>query len=228
MQVEVRPTINYLGGGRNVLYTITDTLGMALPGDLVNPFEGDSGQTIFRAGRYYTLAVALMDQNYWDFARSRTDPITGQGFINHLDGGLGVFGSVETTQYVLRVTAPQTDPREGVYHVTGTLDSTPVDVTFDLFIDEIEHRAFAAFVDGAWLQGPLHLSGDGAFGDGQPNSLTLEFGRGVSRSGAYTLLSTLTGVRTADRSPFFIQVTSQDSTGIHGRGALTAQQISGP
>lgn len=228
MQVEVRPTVNYFGSGRNVLYGITDTLGMALPGDLVDPFEGDSGRTIFRAGRYYTLAVALMDQNYWDFARSRTDPITGQGFINHLDGGLGVFGSVETTKYVLRVTAPQTDPREGTYRLTGTVDSTPVDVILDLYIDEIEPLQFSAFLDGTWLQGPLHLSGDGTFGYGQPDTITLLFGSGVSRTGAYTLLYTLTGVRTADRTPFTIQVTGQDATGIHHQGTVTAQQISGP
>jgi Domain of unknown function (DUF4249) len=228
MQVEVRPTVNYFGNGRNVLYAITDTLGMALPGNLVDPFEGDSGRTIFRAGRYYTLAVALMDQNYWDFARSRTDPITGQGFINHLDGGLGVFGGVETTKYVLRVTAPQTDPREGVYRATGTLGGTPVDITFDLYLDEIEHGAFSAFIDGTWTQGPLHLSGDGTFGYGQPDSLTLLFGSGVSRSGTYTLLYTLIGTRTTDRTPFVIGVSSQDSTGMHSQGTLTAQQIGGP
>jgi hypothetical protein len=228
MQVEVRPTINYSGGGRNVLYTITDTLGLALPGNLVDPFEGDSGATIFRAGRYYILAIALMDQNYWDFARSRTDPITGQGFINHLDGGLGVFGSVETTAHVLRITAPQADPREGAYRVTGTLGGTAVDLTFDLYLDEIEHRGFSAFIDGAWAQGQVHLSGDGSFDNVDPNALRLGFGSGVSRNGAYTVLYTLTGTRTADRSPFTIQVTGQDSTGIHQQGALTAQQISGP
>lgn len=231
MQVEAQPTITYSGGDRRAVYAITDTLGIALPGDLVNPFEGDSGRTVFRAGRYYALGVALMDANYWDFTRSRTDPITGRGFINHLTGGIGVFGSVETTQYTLRVVAPQTDPREGVYRVTGTLGGTPVDITFDLYADAIDGRSFSAFVDGTWLQGAVHLSGDGSFGQGQPDMLTLSFGMGIS-SGRFTTpnasLYVFSGTRTADRSPFPIQVAIYPSAGSPPQVALTAQQISGP
>jgi hypothetical protein len=226
MQVEARPTINYQGGGRNALYAITDTLGMALPGDLVNPFEGDSGETIFRAGRYYTLAVALMDQNYWDFARSRTDPITGSGFINHLTGGLGVFGSVETTRYTLRVTAPQTDPREGTYRITGTLDGTPVDIRFNLYIDAVEPRLFSGFVDGPWVGGDLQATGDGFFNGGasDPNALLIYVPAGVVDStGAYSL----SGERTDDRSPFPLAAQLQGSTRTV-TATLTAQQISGP
>ena len=231
MQVEARRTINYSGGHRTDFYAITDTLGMAVPGDLVNPFEGDSGRTIFRAGRYYALAAALMDSNYWDFARSRTDPITGRGFINHLTGGIGVFGSVETTQYTLRVTAPQTDPREGTYRVTGTLNGTPVDMTFDLYIDPIDTGSFSAFVDGTWLEGAVHLSGDGSFGQGQPDMLTLSFGMGISDgrfTSANAALYVLSGTRTADRSPFPIQVASYPTAGTPPHATLTAQQISGP
>jgi hypothetical protein len=225
IQVEARPTISYQGG-RNPLYAITDTLGMALPGNLVNPFEGDSGRTIFRAGRYYTLAVALMDANYWDFTRSRTDPITGRGFINHLDGGIGVFGSVETTRYTLRVTAPQADPREGVYRITGTLDGTPVDIAFDLYIDEVEPRLFSGFADGQWVGGNLHATGDGFF-NGAPstsNSLLVYIpAGGADSTGAYAL----SGIRTDDRSPFSLAAELLGSTRMV-TATLTAQQISGP
>jgi len=85
------------------VYLFTDTLGVALPGDLFNPFEGDSGRPVFEVGREYVLAVALADSNYYDFVRSRSDPFTGRGFLNHLDGGIGVFGSVATYRYYLRV-----------------------------------------------------------------------------------------------------------------------------
>lgn len=100
LQVEVRRRGN---PDSLVVYLFSDTLGVALPGDLYNPFEGDSGRPVFEVGREYTLAVALADSNYYDFVRSRSDPFTGRGFLNHLDGGIGVFGSVATYRYSLRV-----------------------------------------------------------------------------------------------------------------------------
>jgi hypothetical protein len=85
------------------LYLFTDTLGIALPGNLFNPFEGDSGRPVFEVGQEYSLTVAVTDTNYYDFVRSRSDPFTGRGFLNHLEGGIGVFGSVEARTYYLRV-----------------------------------------------------------------------------------------------------------------------------
>jgi len=86
-----------------VFYVPTDTLGIAIPADLYNPFAGDSGQAVFEVGREYALGVAVTDTNYYDFVRSRSDPFTGRGFLNHLEGGVGVFGSVATYTYYLRV-----------------------------------------------------------------------------------------------------------------------------
>jgi len=100
MQVEIR--------WRNepdslVFYVPTDTLGLAIPADLYNPFAGDSGQYVFEVGQEYALGISVTDTNYYDFVRSRSDPFTGRGFINHLEGGVGVFGSVATYVYYLRV-----------------------------------------------------------------------------------------------------------------------------
>jgi hypothetical protein len=86
-----------------VFYLPTDTLGVAIPADLFNPFAGDSGKPVFEVGREYALGVAVTDSNYYDFVRSRSDPFTGRGFLNRLDGGIGVFGSVATYRYYLRV-----------------------------------------------------------------------------------------------------------------------------
>ena len=86
-----------------VFYVPTDTLGLAIPIDLYNPFAGDSGKYVFEVGQEYKLGVAVTDTNYYDFVRSRSDPFTGRGFINHLEGGVGVFGSVATYTYYLRV-----------------------------------------------------------------------------------------------------------------------------
>lgn len=85
------------------VYLFTDTLGVALPGNLTNPFEGDEGEPVFEVGRAYTLTVAVTDSNYFDFVRSGSDPITGRGFLNHLEGGIGVFGSVAPYRYTLRI-----------------------------------------------------------------------------------------------------------------------------
>jgi hypothetical protein len=89
--------------GKLVFYLVTDSLGLAVPGDLVNPFDGDDGEPIFLAGDFYDLAVAVTDTNYYDFVRSRSDPFTGRGFINRLEGGIGVFGSVDVRRFTLVV-----------------------------------------------------------------------------------------------------------------------------
>ena len=85
------------------VFLVSDSLGLALPGDLFNPFEGDSGKPVFEVGVEYSLTVAVTDTNYYDFVRSRSDPFTGRGFLNHLEGGIGVFGSVAAYTYYLRV-----------------------------------------------------------------------------------------------------------------------------
>lgn len=102
MQVEVRFRDD---PDEIAVYLFTDTLGVALPGNLINPFEGedDEGEPVFEVGREYALTVAVTDTNYYDFVRSRSDPFTGRGFLNHLDGGIGVFGSVEAYTYYIRV-----------------------------------------------------------------------------------------------------------------------------
>jgi hypothetical protein len=105
-----------------------------------------------------------MDTNYFDFVRSATNPLTGSGFLNHLTGAIGVFGSVAPATYVLRVVAPRRDPREGVYHLTGIVAGAPADVTWDVYGDPIDTTSFRAFVDGQWAGGPVHTDANGVFG----------------------------------------------------------------
>jgi len=40
------------------------------------------------------VVVTAVDQNYYDYFRRASDPFTGSGLISHLDGAIGVFGSV--------------------------------------------------------------------------------------------------------------------------------------
>ena len=100
MQVEVRQRED---PDEIAVFLFTDSLGVALPGDLYNPFEGDSGEAVFELGVEYSLTVAVTDSSYYDFVRSASDPFTGRGFLNRLEGGIGVFGSVEAYTYYLRV-----------------------------------------------------------------------------------------------------------------------------
>ncbi|MEX0692557.1 MAG: hypothetical protein WD934_11600 [Gemmatimonadales bacterium] len=149
------------------IYVFTDSLGISFAGNLINPFESDGGETVFRAGRYYLLTVAVTDSNYYDFIRTRSDPITGRGFLNHLEGGVGVFGSVEAQSWLLAVRAPQSDPREGQYHIEGNARGAPVDLLLDVYVDELASDStsthFSAFVDGEFYLGTVRRSGDGVF-----------------------------------------------------------------
>ena len=40
------------------------------------------------------VIVSAVDQNYYDYFRRASDPWTGSGLISHLDGAIGVFGSI--------------------------------------------------------------------------------------------------------------------------------------
>lgn len=41
-----------------------------------------------------TLAITAVDENYYDYLRRASDPWTSSGLITHLDGAVGVFGSI--------------------------------------------------------------------------------------------------------------------------------------
>ena len=229
LQIEVRRAGN---ADDLVVYAFTDTMGIALAGNLVNPFEGDSGTSVFRAGRYYDLAIALTDSNYYDFVRSRSDPFTGRGFINRLDGGIGVFGSVEAATNVVRVTGPVDDPREGTYRMSGDAAGTALDLTLELYLDDLDRGAFAAFVAGRWFDGPLKLSADGWFGPphattGDPNEFT--FTIELLRPGATSPTNyLLRGTRAANGAPFQVRLIWAPPGGtMPFEATLTARQIDG-
>jgi hypothetical protein len=144
----------------------TDTLHATIAGSLRTPFQEDADErTVFRAGGDYLFSFAPTDVNYFDFVRSGADPFTGRGFINHLSGGIGVFGSVAPHTYEVRVTAPQRDPREGVYRIFGGAGN--VDAKWDVYLDAASGPGeFSALTEGRWIEGPVFGSVDGSFGGG--------------------------------------------------------------
>jgi hypothetical protein len=232
MQVEVRRGDSVPGGivGQDevVLYLVTDSLGLRLPGDLINPFESDEVEPFFRGGFSYDLTVVLADTNYYDFVRSRSDPLTGRGFINRLDGGIGVFGSVETHVYRMRVVAEVDDPREGVYRLRGTVAGRAVDVTWELYLDAGSDGAFGAFMRGTWDGAPVNRSVRGGFGGfgGDPDDFNAGFELPVEGESSLELWQ-LSGRRVAGFT-FPVEVVGFPASGARVTGSLNAVQISGP
>lgn len=129
-----------------------DTTAVSLPGTVTDVFAGGAGDDVFRAGRDYVLTVALADTNYFDFARSRNNEFTGRGFINHLSGGVGVFGSLVAVSTPLRVTGQFDDEREGVYRLQGQVQGIDVDAELTVYLARSADDAeFSAFLDGDWV-----------------------------------------------------------------------------
>ncbi|MBI4500895.1 MAG: DUF4249 family protein [Gemmatimonadetes bacterium] len=200
---------------------VTDATQITVPITLVNPVDEE---VAFRAGEYYTLTVAATDTNTFDFMRSGNDPFTARGFANHLSGGIGVFGSVAPVSYYLKVTAPQRDPREGVYRVTGQLEGTAVDVTWDVYLDIIgggASVAYSAFVEGTWVDGPVSGSGGGGVTQDRWDAILVSpTNLGPSQGIVYRL----NGYRAPPGTPFPVRV-DYFKDGIRHTGTLIAVQV---
>ncbi|MFQ6045420.1 MAG: hypothetical protein ACE5PT_03540 [Gemmatimonadales bacterium] len=156
---------------------VVDSSAITLPGDLPDFIAGVVGDQdtatsfledlppVFVAGRSYTITLGVSDLNYFDYVRSGNIPLSGRGFINHLEGGMGVFGSLATRANGLRVVGDVDDVREGTYWLSGTLMGTPVAVSLELYVRFAEQDSTdaAAFVTGNWVHGPIDRSADGLF-----------------------------------------------------------------
>jgi len=231
LQVEIHetPVAPGIGGDDAVFFAVTDSLGFRLPGDLINPFEEeDVGEAFFRGGESYDITIVLADTNYYDFVRSRSDPLTGRGFINRLEGGIGVFGSVETHTYRMRVVADADLPEEGTYRVRGTVGGRAVDVTWELYFDPVSEQRFAAFIRGSWYDGPVDggMSGNFGFGEQPPDVLDAFF-ETADPSGGVTFWG-VRGTRAPLGTAFQVTVEGFGDAGPTIRGTLSAVQVTGP
>ena len=56
----------------------------------------DNGEDVFERRLTHQLAVIAVDENYFDYYHRTSDFATATGLVMHLDGGIGVFGSVVT------------------------------------------------------------------------------------------------------------------------------------
>ena len=56
--------------------------------------ENEDGNPVFWPGLTNRIIVNAVDANYYDYYRRTSDIFSGRGLISHLDGGIGVFGSI--------------------------------------------------------------------------------------------------------------------------------------
>ena len=116
------------------MFLFTDALEARLPGSLRNVFQQNL-PSVFLPGFRSRVSVAAIDANYFDYFRSANDPFTGTGLISHLEGAIGVFGSMsELYSYRVIVSADLDDPFEGWYELTRA-DPGPAPRAMKLYIE---------------------------------------------------------------------------------------------
>jgi hypothetical protein len=71
---------------------VADT-SVVLPGTIQ---VQDNGEDVFERRLSHQLAVMAVDENYFDYYHRTIDVFAARGLVMHLDGGIGVFGSVVT------------------------------------------------------------------------------------------------------------------------------------
>ncbi|UCG86774.1 MAG: hypothetical protein JSW71_23245, partial [Gemmatimonadota bacterium] len=73
-------------------------------------------------------------------------------FINHLEGGIGVFGSAVAATNRVWVVADADDTREGLYRITGQIDGVTIDAELRVYLHrQAEETEVSAFLEGAWF-----------------------------------------------------------------------------
>jgi hypothetical protein len=99
----------------------TDT-SVRLTGELRN-VNLSTLRHVFIPGYPQAVTVSAVDSNFYDWFRSQNGELSGEGLINRVEGGLGVFGSLVRLRFVaLTVVAPQPEPIAGTFLFTGTPD----------------------------------------------------------------------------------------------------------
>lgn len=163
--VELQPLIGLVNFGSRTSFFV-DTMSLRLFGNLSFDFD-DAADPLFRAGRFTTVSVGIMDENFFRFFQTRNDPFTGRGFDNRLEGGLGVFGGLDPRFFRVRAVGDIDDPREGIYRLKGMLGNNSLDLSLELYlVDNEVNTQFSAFVTGTFPgQGELDVSVDGLFQD---------------------------------------------------------------
>jgi len=120
---------------RLTLALFTDSSGITLPGNLPTPVLSDTlPPSVWVAGTYQSLTVAAMDTNFFDYVRTANDPFTGGGYLNHLEGAIGVFGAVAPVNRTVAVRGVVDHPHEGRYELRALLGADSLVGEVELFV----------------------------------------------------------------------------------------------
>ena len=182
---------------------------------------------VFRAGRHYRLTVAATDTNFFDFARSQNNRVTGRGFINRLTGGVGVFGSLVATGIHITAIGETDDPREGVYRLEGVVQGVTIDAVLTVYLrHQLQDTEFSAFLEGDWITltqlgvwipwntPPINV--DGEFAGQQMTTTSQLFSLGPTSA-------TMEGIRSPG-APFDLELLWDIGINVRVLGTVTATQ----
>lgn len=99
--------------------TFSDVESLAVNGSLRN-FQQERFPRVFVPGFLQPLQALAVDQNYFDYYRSENNHFTGQGLVSRIQGGTGLFGSVQPIRYQdIDVVAARDEPVDGVWTLLG-------------------------------------------------------------------------------------------------------------
>jgi len=121
----------------------TEDTTIRLPGMLRNADVEDLPHVFF-PGFTQPVTVSAVDSNYYDWYRSHNDPLSGEGLINRVTGGLGVFGSLVRLRFdSVRVTAPRTRAVEGTFVLDASSISSLASgyLRFDIWVESPAARS---------------------------------------------------------------------------------------
>jgi hypothetical protein len=145
----------------------TESTFTRLPGTLRNA-DVLSLPHVFIPGFPQTVTVSAVDSNYYDWYRTRNDPISGEGLVSRVQGGIGVFGSlVRLRMEQVHVVAPQTTSIAGNYAIGGSdLErSIAPYLTLTLYIESPSSRSDQPdLVSGRFIVGVGKRTGCGVCG----------------------------------------------------------------
>jgi hypothetical protein len=147
---------------------------VAISGNTRNLFTDDLLRVFFPGFRQL-LTVAAVDTNLFDYYRSANDPFSGTGLINHLEGGIGVFGSIAMVERrILDVTQDSTgDSIEGIYTLRS---GGNVPHTLRLYVESLSTvEGVGDRISGNYVAGPQIAPIRGAIlGEREVDVLTFE------------------------------------------------------
>jgi len=135
----------------------TESTNVRLPGLLRN-VDLQELPHVFFPGFMQAVTVSAVDSNFYDWYRTHNDVLSGEGLLNRVTGGLGVFGALVRLRFdSIQVTAPQMRPFEGHFQFVGT----PAEalgtryLSFDIFLESPAARSGQSdAVSGRYLPRP--------------------------------------------------------------------------